>query len=98
MLDEGLGAMIGCAVPDQDDETVWKLVAQASQHIQGVLAVGAGVGPDADGLIVVQVQAIKGSLLQARGAGVEPEGKTLPGPAVAETTIEMDMGLVAENQ
>src|SRR5215213_2454716 len=58
------GAMIGSAVPDDQQLPVGPFGPQPAPNIAGVLAVGAGVGPEPHLALVVEIEAIEGELVR----------------------------------
>src|ERR1051325_1884524 len=95
----GAGAMVGCAVPDYDQPAGGNCLAQATQDIDRVRAVGARVGPDPDLTLVVEIEPVERDLGgQPRRGGGDVEGYAAYAPAVAEVDILMDMGLIEIDQ
>jgi hypothetical protein len=87
--------VIGCAVPDQDERAVRTCGAQAAQHVDGVNAVGACIGPDPHLTFIVEIQAIERDFgRQTRGCGDDMKALAPLAPAIAEIDILMDVCLV----
>src|SRR3954447_1779312 len=69
------------------------------QDVDGVLTVGAGIGPEPHLTLVVEVEAIEGELVgQARGMRGHPEALTARRPAITEIGILVDVGLIEVDQ
>jgi hypothetical protein len=68
------GAVIGGAVPEQDQRLVRPFGPQPLQDIDGVPGVGAGIGPEPYLTFVVEIEAVEGQLVgQARRMRADPE-------------------------
>src|SRR5919206_1330419 len=94
-----LGAVIGRAVPEQDQRLVGPLGPQPVQDSDGVLAVGASVGPEPHLTLVVEVEAVEGELVgQARRMRGHPEALAAPRPAIAKTGILVNVRLIEVDQ
>src|SRR5947209_14866374 len=93
-----LGAMIGRAVPEQDQLAGRDLGAQSAQHVDGIVPIGPVIGPDPHLAFIVEIQPIERDLgLQAgRGSG-DLEALAALAPAVAEIDVLMDMRLIEVN-
>ena len=91
--------MIGRAVPEQDQRLVGPFGPQPLQDIDGVLAVGAGIGPEPHLAFVVEVEAIERQLVgQARRMRADPEALAARRPAIAEAGILVDVRLIKVDQ
>ena len=94
-----LGAGIGRAVPEQDQWLLGPFGPQPVQDIDGVLAVGAGIGPEPHLTLVVEVEAVEGELVgQARRMRGHPEALAARRPAIAKIGILMDVRLIEVDQ
>jgi NAD(P)H-flavin reductase len=51
--------MIGGAVPDDDQLVLGPFGSESAQNIDGVLAVGAGIGPEPHLAFVVEIKAVE---------------------------------------
>ena len=82
------GSMIGGAVPDDDQLVLGPFGSEPAQNIDGVLAVGAGIGPEPHLAFVVEIKAVERELVRQtrRGRG-NPEAPAAVGPAIAEIGI-----------
>jgi hypothetical protein len=89
--------MIGSA--DDDQLVLGPFGSESAQNIDGVLTVGAGIGPEPHRAFVVEVEAVEGQLVRqtwrVRG---NPEAPAAVGPAGAEIGILMDVGFVQVDQ
>src|SRR4051812_47902812 len=98
-LAHGLGAVIGRAVPEHDQRLVRPLGPQPLQDIDGVLAVGAGIGPEPHLTLVVEVEAVERQLVgEARRMRGHPEAPAARRPAITKIGILMDVGLIEVDQ
>src|SRR3954454_4261148 len=73
--------------------------AEPAQNIDGVLAVGARIGPEPYRAFVVEIEAVERELVRpTRRVRCNPEAPATLRPAVAEIGILMDMGFVQVDQ
>ena len=63
-LADDAGAMIGSAVPHDRQPPVGPFGPQPAQNIDGVFAVGAGIGPEPHLALVVKIEAVEGELVR----------------------------------
>src|SRR3954447_9168708 len=93
------GAMIGGAIPDDDQLVFGPFSPEPAQDINGVLAVGAGIGPEPHRAFVVEIEAVEGQLVRQtrRGRG-DPEAPAALRPAIAEIGILVDVRFVQVDQ
>ena len=91
--------MIGGAVPDDDQLVLGPFGPEPAQDIDGVLAVGAGIGPEPHLAFVVEIKAVERELVRQtrRGRG-NPEAPAAVGPAIAEIGILVDVRFVQVDQ
>src|SRR3954471_13417257 len=91
--------MIGGAIPDDDQLVFGPFSPEPAQDINGVLSVGARIGPETHFTFVVEIEAVEGQLVRQtrRGRG-DPEAPAALRPAIAEVGILMDMGFVQVDQ
>ena len=91
--------MIGGAVPHDDQLVLGPFGPEPAQDIDGVLAVGAGIGPEPHLAFVVEIEAVEGELVRQtrRGRG-NPEAPAALGPAIAEIGILVDVRFVQVDQ
>src|SRR5829696_5520348 len=91
--------MIGGAVPDDDQLVLRPFGSKSAQNIDGVLAVGAGIGPEPHLAFVVEVEAVERELVRQtrRGRG-NPEAPAALRPAIAEIGILVDVRFVQVDQ
>src|SRR6185369_16684683 len=93
------GPVVGGAVPQHDQPAVGMLGAQPAEHVDGVRAVGARVGPQPDLALVVEVEAVERDLgREARRAGGDPQPPAALSPAATEIGVLMDVRLVEEDR
>src|SRR4051812_22690531 len=98
-LPDGLGPVIGRAVPEHDQLAIGPFGPQPSKNLDGVLAVGAREGPQPHLTFVVEIKPIEGDACgQTRRAGGDPEPLAALAPAVAEIAILMDVRLIQIDQ
>src|SRR4051794_28930341 len=112
-LPDGLGPVIGRAVPQHDQLAIGPFGPQPSKNLDGVLAVGAREGPQPHLTFVVEIKPIEGEIQpiegeikpiegdacgQTRRAGGDPEPLAALAPAVAEIAILMDVRLIQIDQ
>src|SRR3954454_14674557 len=74
-------------------------VPEPAQNIDGVLAIGAGIGPEPHLAFVVDIKAVERELVRQtrRGRG-DPEALAALRPAVAEVGVLVDVGFVQVDQ
>ena len=91
--------MIGGAVPHDDQLVLGPFGPESAQNIDGVFAVGAGIGPQPHFAFVVEIEAVERELVRQtrRGRG-DPEAPAALRPAVAEIGILVDVGFVQVDQ
>ena len=91
--------MIGGAVPHDDQLVLGPFGPEPAQDIDGVFAVGAGIGPQPHRAFVVEIEAVERELVRQtrRGRG-NPEAPTALRPAKAEVGILVDVGFVQVDQ
>ena len=91
--------MIGGAVPHDDQLVLGPFGPESAQNIDGVFAVGAGIGPQPHFAFVVEVEAVERELVRqtwrVRG---DPQAPAALRPAVAEIGILADVGFVQVDQ
>src|SRR5215213_3249917 len=98
-LAHGRGAVIGRAIPEQDQWLVRPLGPQPLQDLDGVLAIGAGVGPEPHLTFVVEVEAVERQLVgEARRMRGHPEALATCRPAIAKIGILVDVRLIEVDQ
>ena len=91
--------MIGGAVPDDDQLVLGPFGPEPAQNIDGVLAVGAGIGPKPHFTFVVEIETVERELVrQTRRVRSNPEAPAALRPAIAEIGILMDVGFVQLDQ
>ena len=91
--------MIGGAVPHDDQLVLGPFGPEPAQDIDGVLAVGAGIGPEPHFTFVVEVEAVERQLVrQTRRVRRNPEAPAALRPAGAEIGILVDVGFVQVDQ
>src|SRR3954447_8562073 len=105
-LPDGLGPVIGRAVPQHDQLAIGPFGPQPSKNLDGVLAVGAREGPQPHLTFVVEIKPIEGEIKPIEGDACGQTGRgggnpypwpALP-PAVAEIAILMDVRLIEKDQ
>ena len=91
--------MIGGAVPHDDQLVLGPFGSEPAQNIDGVLAVGAGIGPEPHLAFVVEIEAVERELVRQtrRGRG-NPEAPAALRPAIAEIGILVDVRFVQVDQ
>src|SRR4051812_23380684 len=105
-LPDGLGPVIGRAVPQHDQLAIGPFGPQPSKNLDRVVAVGAREGPQPHLTFVVEIKPIEGEIKpiegdacgQTRRAGGDPEPLAALAPAVAEIAILMDVRLIQIDQ
>src|SRR4051794_39229548 len=91
--------MIGGTVPHGDQLVLRPFGSEPAQNIDGVLAVGAGIGPEPHRAFVVEIEAVEGQLVrQTRRVRSNPEAPAALRPAIAEVGILMDVRFVQVDQ
>jgi hypothetical protein len=91
--------MIGGAIPHDGQLALGPFGPEPAQNIDGVLAVGAGIGPEPHFAFVIEIEAIEGQLVrQARRGRGDPEAPATLRPAGAEVGILVDVGFVQVDQ
>src|SRR3954469_11132677 len=92
-------SMIGGAIPDDDQLVLGPFGAEPAQNIDGVLAVGAPIGPEPHRAFVVEIETVKRELVRqtwrVRG---DPQALAALRPAVAEVGILVDVRFVQVDQ
>ena len=61
--------MIGGAVPDDDQLVLGPFGAEPVQNIDGVLAIGAGIGSQPHFTFIVEIEAVEGQLVRQTRRG-----------------------------
>ena len=91
--------MIGGTIPDDDQLVLGPFGSEPARNIDGVLAVGAGIGPEPHLAFVVEIETVERELVRQtwRGRG-DPQALAALRPARAEVGILMDMGFVQVDQ
>src|SRR6187551_275544 len=91
--------MIGGTVPHDDQLVLRPFGPEPAQNIDGVLAVGAGIGPEPHLAVVVEIKAVERELVRQtrRGRG-NPEAPAALRPAIAEIGILVDVRFVQVDQ
>src|SRR3954453_15332021 len=89
--------MIGGA--DDDQLVLWPFGSESVQNIDGVLAIGAGIGPEPHFTFVVEIKAVERELVRQtrRGRG-NPEAPPALRPAIAEIGILVNVRFVQVDQ
>ena len=91
--------MIGGAIPDDDQLVFRPFSPEPAQDINGVLAVGARIGPEPHLAFVVEIKAVERELVrQARRGRGDPQAPAALRPAIAEIGILVDVGFVQVDQ
>ena len=91
--------MIGGAIPHDDQLVLGPFGPEPAQDIDGVLAVGAGIGPEPHFTFVVEIEAVERQLVrQTRRVRRNPEAPAALRPAGAEIGILVDVGFVQVDQ
>jgi hypothetical protein len=91
--------VVGRAIPDQDQRLVRPFSAHPAQDIDGVLSIGAGVGPEPHLTLIVEIEPIEGELVgQPRRMRGHPEALAACRPAIAKIGILMDVRLIKVDQ
>src|SRR3954465_2889796 len=91
--------MIGGTVPHDDQLVLRPFGSEPAQDIDGVLAVGAGIGPEPHRVFVVEIEAVERQLVrQTRRGRSNPEAPAALRPAIAEVGILVNMGFVQVDQ
>ena len=94
-FEDGVGAVIRGAIPDDDEFAHRLTLTQAAQDGEGVLGVGAREVPDGDLSGVVEIEAIEADLGGQSGrVGADPEALPERCPAVSEIGLLVDVGFV----
>src|SRR3954449_5632647 len=91
--------MIGGAIPHDDQLVLGPFGPEPAQDIDGVLAVGAGIGPEPHLAFVVEIEAVERELVRQtrRGRG-DPQALAALRPAVAEVGVLVNVGFVQVDQ
>ena len=96
---DGLGPVIGRAVPDHGKRAIRELGAQPMQHVDRVLAIGARTGPKPHLALVVEVKAVDRDLGRKAGrGGGHMEALAALAPAEAKADVLADVRLVEVGQ
>jgi hypothetical protein len=94
-VDDGAGAVIGCAIPHQDHLAGWFLLTQTVQDGEGVLGVGTREVPNLHLPRVVEIDPIETHFCGQPG-GLRADPQPLPDrcPTIAQIRFLMDVRFV----